>query len=85
MAPLLNGWQLLSLNDPSVVARTCANTNGETVLLAKRSKFLQFHAGIVLVKIHGSGPKSITSSFGTTPYLYEASEALRLRVVVAVV
>lgn len=36
--------------------------SGETVLLASRSRFLQFHAGMVEVKMQGSGPRSTPSA-----------------------
>ena len=39
-----------------MVALTCAKMSDEVVLEAKRSKLMQFHAGIVDVKMHGSGP-----------------------------
>lgn len=45
---------------PSVVARTCAKIRLEHVLEASRSRFSQFQAGRVDVKMHGSGP-----SFGS--------------------
>ena len=51
-----NGWQLLSESVPSVVARTCANMRFEQVFDARRSRFSQFQAGRVEVKMHGSGP-----------------------------
>ncbi len=51
------GWQLESEREPSVVARTWAKIKEEAVLEARRARFLQFQAGIVLVKMHGSGPK----------------------------
>jgi len=51
------GWQLESEREPSVVARTWAKIKEEAVLEASRARFLQFQAGIVLVKMHGSGPK----------------------------
>ncbi|KAH0445691.1 hypothetical protein KCU90_g168, partial [Aureobasidium melanogenum] len=41
--PRLKGWQLLSARAPSVLART-------------RVRLLQFQAGMVEVKMHGSGP-----------------------------
>lgn len=40
-----------------VVARTCANTSGETVFFAIRARLMQFHAGVVEVKMHGSGER----------------------------
>jgi len=52
--PQLNGWQFWSLRFPSVVALTCAKTKLEVVLLASRSRLMQFQAGMVEVKIHGS-------------------------------
>jgi hypothetical protein len=42
---------------PSVVARTCAKRSDEVVLEAMRDRLMQFHAGIVDVKTHGSGPR----------------------------
>ena len=39
-----------------MVARTCAKIRLEQVLDANRSRFSQFQAGSVDVKIHGSGP-----------------------------
>ena len=45
---------------PSVVARTCAKIRFEHVFDARRSRFSQFQAGRVEVKIQGSGP-----SFGS--------------------
>lgn len=42
------------------MARTCAKMSGDAVFDAIRCKFMQFQAGIVDVKIHGSGP-----SFGS--------------------
>jgi hypothetical protein len=40
-----------------VVARTWAKIRLLAVLLARRSRFMQFQAGMVDVKIHGSGPR----------------------------
>ena len=42
---------------PSVVARTWANMRDEVVLEARRERLMQFHAGVVLVKMQGSGPR----------------------------
>lgn len=55
--PWLKGWQLLSDSVPSVVARTWAKIKEDVVLEARRSRFMQFHAGIVDVKMQGSGPR----------------------------
>ena len=52
----MKGWQLLSEREPSVVARTWAKIRLEVVFDASRDRFTQFHAGIVEVKIQGSGP-----------------------------
>jgi hypothetical protein len=41
---------------PSVVARTCAKISEDVVLEAIRDRLMQFQAGIVDVKTHGSGP-----------------------------
>lgn len=41
-----------------MVARTCAKMSEEAVLEARRSRFRQFHAGIVLVKMQGEGPRT---------------------------
>jgi len=62
--PRLKGWQLLSARAPSVLARTWAKMRGETVLLAKRVRLVQFQAGMVEVKIHGSGPSSGSNEGG---------------------
>ena len=43
---------------PSVVARTCAKIREDVVLEANRFRLMQFQAGIVDVKIQGSGPRS---------------------------
>lgn len=40
-----------------MVARTWANISDEVVLAARRSRLMQFQAGIVDVKMHGSGPR----------------------------
>jgi hypothetical protein len=48
---------LLSERLPSVVARTWAKIRDEVVLDARRSRLMQFHAGMVEVKIQGSGPR----------------------------
>jgi len=58
IAPWLNGWQFWSLRLPSVVARTWAKMREEAVLEARRARFRQFQAGIVLVKMQGEGPRS---------------------------
>lgn len=42
---------------PSVVARTWAKIREEVVLDARRERLMQFHAGVVEVKIQGEGPK----------------------------
>ena len=55
--PWLKGWQLLSCSVPSVVARTCAKIRLEATFGAIRSRFRQFQAGRMDVKMHGSGPK----------------------------
>lgn len=47
---------MLSDNDPSVVALTWAKIREDVVLVAKRSRLMQFQAGIVEVKMHGVGP-----------------------------
>lgn len=47
-----------------MLARTWAKIKGETVLEAKRVRFVQFQAGMVEVKMHGSGPSSGSSSVG---------------------
>jgi hypothetical protein len=39
-----------------VVARTWAKIRGEAVLEAIRCRLMQFQAGMVEVKMHGSGP-----------------------------
>lgn len=56
--PWRKGWQLLSDREPSVVARTWAKIRDEAVFEASRSRFKQFHAGIVEVNIQGSGPSA---------------------------
>jgi hypothetical protein len=50
------GWQLLSERFPSVVARTCAKIKEDVVFEARRSRLMQFHAGMVEVNMQGSGP-----------------------------
>lgn len=40
-----------------MVARTWAKIKDEVVFDANRSRLRQFHAGMVEVKIHGSGPR----------------------------
>lgn len=40
-----------------MVARTWAKIREEVVLEARRSRFSQFQAGRVEVKMHGSGPR----------------------------
>jgi hypothetical protein len=52
-----NGWQFESDRLPCVVARTCANMSEDVVLEAMRVRLMQFHAGMVDVKTHGSGPR----------------------------
>lgn len=42
---------------PSVVARTWAKIRDEVVLEARRERFMQFHAGVVEVKMQGAGPR----------------------------
>jgi len=39
-----------------VVARTWAKIKGDAVFEARRDRFGLFHAGVVEVKMHGSGP-----------------------------
>ena len=51
------GWQLESERLPSVVARTWAKMSDEVVLEASRDRLMQFQAGVVLVKMQGSGPR----------------------------
>ena len=55
--PWEKGWQLKSAMLPSVVARTWAKMRDEVVLEARRERLMQFHAGVVLVKMQGSGPR----------------------------
>jgi len=50
------GWQFWSDRLPCVVARTWAKIREEVVFEARRERFRQFQAGIVDVKMHGSGP-----------------------------
>lgn len=54
--PWQKGWQLSSLSDPSVVARTCAKMRCDAVLEARRCRFVQFHAGVVDVNKQGAEP-----------------------------
>lgn len=49
---------MVSERAPSVVALTCAKIRDEVVLEAMRFRLMQFHAGIVEVKMHGSGPRA---------------------------
>ena len=58
--PWQKGWQLSSLREPSVVARTWAKISFDAVLEASRCRFTQFHAGVVDVKRQGAAP-----SFGS--------------------
>jgi hypothetical protein len=51
------GWQFESDRLPSVVARTCAKIREDVVFEAMRDRLMQFQAGIVEVKTHGSGPR----------------------------
>jgi hypothetical protein len=51
------GWQLESERLPWVVARTWAKMSEDVVLEAMRVRLMQFHAGMVDVKTHGSGPR----------------------------
>ena len=53
----MKGWQLESDRLPSVVARTWAKIREDVVLEARRDRLMQFHAGVVLVKMQGSGPR----------------------------
>ena len=53
----MNGWQFESERLPSVVARTWANIRDDVVLEARRERLMQFQAGVVLVKMQGSGPR----------------------------
>ena len=53
----MKGWQLESERVPSVVARTCAKIREEVVLEARRERLMQFHAGVVEVKMQGEGPR----------------------------
>jgi hypothetical protein len=55
--PWVKGWQLLSLRDPSVVARTWAKMRLDVVLEARRERLMQFQAGVVEVKMQGDGPR----------------------------
>ena len=54
--PWEKGWQFESERLPSVVARTWAKIRDEVVLEARRERLMQFQAGVVLVKMQGSGP-----------------------------
>ena len=54
--PWEKGWQLESERLPSVVARTWAKMRDDVVLEARRERLMQFQAGVVLVKMQGSGP-----------------------------
>ena len=51
------GWQFESERLPSVVARTWAKISEDVVFEASRERLMQFQAGVVLVKMHGSGPR----------------------------
>lgn len=53
----MKGWQFESERVPSVVARTWAKIRDEVILEARRERFIQFHAGVVEVKMHGDGPR----------------------------
>ena len=55
--PWEKGWQFESDRLPSVVARTWAKIRDEVVLEARRERLMQFQAGVVLVKMQGSGPR----------------------------
>ena len=55
--PWEKGWQFESERLPSVVARTWANIRDDVVLEARRDRLMQFQAGVVLVKMQGSGPR----------------------------
>lgn len=55
--PWEKGWQFESDRLPSVVARTWAKIRDEVVLDARRERLMQFQAGVVLVKMQGSGPR----------------------------
>jgi len=54
--PWVKGWQLSSLREPSVVARTWAKMRWESVLEARRVRLEQFQAGVVEVKRQGPAP-----------------------------
>lgn len=54
--PWEKGWQFESERLPSVVARTWAKIREDVVLEARRERLMQFQAGVVLVKMQGSGP-----------------------------
>ena len=55
--PWEKGWQFESERLPSVVARTWAKMREDVVLEARRERLMQFQAGVVLVKMQGSGPR----------------------------
>lgn len=55
--PWEKGWQFESERLPSVVARTWAKIREDVVLEARRERLMQFQAGVVLVKMQGSGPR----------------------------
>ena len=55
--PCEKGWQFESERLPSVVARTWAKIREDVVLEARRERLMQFQAGVVLVKMQGSGPR----------------------------
>jgi hypothetical protein len=54
--PCVKGWQLSSLREPSVVARTWPKIRREAVLEAMRCRLVQFQAGMVEVKRQGAAP-----------------------------
>jgi hypothetical protein len=54
--PCVKGWQLSSLREPSVVARTWAKMRCDAVLEAIRCRFVQFQAGMVDVNKQGAAP-----------------------------
>jgi hypothetical protein len=74
--PWQKGWQLSSLSEPSVVARTWPNTRRDAVLEAIRGKFEQFQTGVVDLKTQGSAP-----SFGSVYQPVDVSQQLRNAVV----
>lgn len=47
-----------------MLARTWAKMRGETVLEARRERLVQFQAGMVEVKMQGSGPSRGSSEGG---------------------